>query len=303
MAEARPRVSVVTPVHNAAPYIDETIGSVLAQTWSDFELLLCDDGSTDGSTDLAQEWATRHPDRIRYLAHPGHANRGASPTRNMGVSAARGDLIALLDADDVWRPQKLAEQIEIIDAHPEVGMVCGTVRYWASWNGGQDELVPSGHVQDRLVHPPETSLALYPLGSAPAPCPSDLLLRREAVESIGGFEERFIGARQLYEDQAFLSKLYLTWPVFFSTSQWLDYRQHQDSCVAWVSREGLYDEVRLDFLEWFQTYLEDRPETPRAVRSAVARSLLAYRRPHVHRVREIVTRLARRTERFVPGGT
>jgi glycosyltransferase involved in cell wall biosynthesis len=294
MLEPDPRVSVVIPFHNGAPFLDETIASVLAQTWSDFELLLCDDGSIDGSTDTAKEWATRHPEQIRYLEHPGHDNRGASPTRNMGLAAARGDLVALLDADDVWRPTKLADQIAIMDAHPEVGMVCGAARYWASWNGGQDEVVTSGHAQNRVVHPPEASLAVYPLGSAPAPCPSDLLLRRAAVEAIGGFEERFIGARQLYEDQAFLSKVYLTWPVFFSSSLWLDYRLHEDSCVASVNREGLYDEVRLDFLDWFQTYLRDRAETPRAVRLAVARALLPYRHPYFHRLGRVVKRAIRR---------
>jgi glycosyltransferase involved in cell wall biosynthesis len=283
MTEEMPRVSVVMPVFNGAAFLDEAVASVMAQTMDDFELLLCDDGSTDGSTAIARGWAARHPDKVRYLEHPGHANRGASVTRNLGVAAARGEFLALLDADDVWSRDKLEEQAAVLDAHPEVGMVCGTTRYWASWSGGEDVLLPSGHVQNRVVHPPETSLALYPLGRAAAPCPSDLLLRRKAVLEIGGFEEDFVGARQFYEDQAFLSKLYLAWPVYFSDSVWLDYRQHADSCVAWVTRDGLYHDVRHYFLNWFEDYLEHLPGgPPPTIRRAVSRALRPYRRPVIH---------------------
>ena len=67
-------------------------------------------------------------------------------------------------------------------------------------------IVPTGHVINCLVMPPEASLALYPLGKAAAPCPSDMMLRRDAVNAVGGFEEHFTGPRQMYEDQAFPGK-------------------------------------------------------------------------------------------------
>jgi glycosyltransferase involved in cell wall biosynthesis len=283
------------PVFNGEAFLDEAVASVMAQTDDDFELLLCDDGSTDRSPEIARQWASRYPGKVVHLMHEGHANRGATPTRNLGLAHARGEYVALLDADDVWAPEKLAEQLSIMEAHPEVGMVCGTVRYWASWSGGEDVLVRSGHVQNRVVRPPETSLELYPLGSAAAPCPSDLLLRRDAVTEIGGFEEEFTGARQLYEDQAFLSKLYLARPVYFSDEVWLSYRQHADSCVAWVTRDGLYHDVRHYFLTWFEDYLRRLPDRPpRAVTAAVARAARPYRRPVVHRVLSAPRRLVGR---------
>ena len=142
------RVSIVTIFFNAEPYLAEAIESVLAQNFRNFELILVDDGSTDGSTAIALAYADRYQHQIRYLEHRGHVNRGMSASRNVGVSAARGDLIALMDADDVWRPYKLSEQIAIIDAHPEVAMVCGAARYWKSWVGGEDRMVRSGHVQN-----------------------------------------------------------------------------------------------------------------------------------------------------------
>jgi glycosyltransferase involved in cell wall biosynthesis len=281
MTERRPpRVSVIMIFFNGEEFMNEAIASVMGQTMDDFELLLCDDGSTDRSTTLAQEWVARHPGRVRYLEHEGHVNRGMSATRNLGIGAARGEFIAFIDADDVWRPDKLAEQLAVMEAHPELGMACGTVNYWRSWAGGNDALVPTGHVRGRVVRPPETSLALYPLGRASAPCPSDMLLRRTAVESVGGFEDHFTGARQAYEDQGFLGKLYLEWPVYFSDKVWLDYRQHPDSIVATVMRDGRYDEVRSYFLEWFETYLDRLSDEPSpAVRKAVARAQRRYRRP------------------------
>lgn len=86
--------------YQAERFFSEAVDSVLAQDFPDFELLLCDDGSTDGGTTLARDYAARRPERVRYLEHPGHANRGMSATRNLGLAHARGELIALIDADD-----------------------------------------------------------------------------------------------------------------------------------------------------------------------------------------------------------
>jgi hypothetical protein len=120
------------------------------------------------------------------------------------------------------------------------------------------------------------------LGSAAAPCPSDILVRRDAAEAVGGFEEHFTG---FYEDQAFLAKLYLARPVLFSDAVWLNYRQRPDSCVATVTREGRYHDVRRYFLTWFEDYVRRLPEEPpAAVRTAVARALRPYRRPVAHAV-------------------
>ncbi len=290
MTPRGPAVSVIMIFLDAAEFMDEAIASVMAQTQTDFELLLCDDGSTDGSTSIALRWAAEHPGRVRYLEHAGHVNRGMSATRNLGLAAARADLIAFIDADDVWRPHKLEEQLALMGAHPRIGLLCGTVRYWESWAGGQDRLVATGHVQNRAVSPPETSLALYPLGGAAAPCPSDMMVRREAAQAVGGFEESFRG---FYEDQAFLSKLYLARPAFFSDRVWLDYRQHPGSCSSSVAEGGRYHEVRRAFLVWFEAYLASLPEQPdRSVYAAVQRALRPYRHPVLHAVLSSPRRLA-----------
>ena len=103
-----PAVSVIMPVWNAAATLGEAADSVLAQSRPDWELLLIDDGSTDGSRELAEGFAARDA-RARVLGDG--VNRGPAAARNRGIRAARGRWIAFLDADDRWRPEKLAVQI------------------------------------------------------------------------------------------------------------------------------------------------------------------------------------------------
>lgn len=108
-----PAVSVVTPVWNAEATLAETVASLRAQTRGDWEMLLVDDGSTDGSRALAERLAAEEP-RVRLLGWA--SRRGAAAARNAAIRAARGRFIAFLDADDLWRPEKLAVQIGYMEA-------------------------------------------------------------------------------------------------------------------------------------------------------------------------------------------
>jgi glycosyltransferase involved in cell wall biosynthesis len=289
-------VSVIIIFFNAARFFAEAIDSVLAQEYRDFELLLVDDGSSDAGTDIAKDYERRFAERIRYLEHPGHANRGMSATRNLGVDAARGELVAFLDSDDRWVPNKLREQVEVLDRHPNVDAVCGTARYWRSWEGREDRLVPSGHVHNRPVRPPEAILAVYPLGSANAPCPSDLLIRRSALLAIGGFEESFTG---MYEDQAFLTKLYLERTIYFSDKVWIDYRLHDQSCCAQVRRAGRHRDTRRQFLEWFKGHLaKSRYRRDPRIKMALTKAQLRHRFPYAARMFELPKRIIRRLRAF-----
>ncbi|SDR54621.1 Glycosyltransferase involved in cell wall bisynthesis [Rhizobiales bacterium GAS191] len=280
----RPRVSVIVIFLNVEAFLVEAIESVLAQTYEDWELLLVDDGSSDASTAITKDYAAQHPGKIRYLEHAGHGNRGMSASRNLGIGQARGEFLAFIDADDVWLPTKLADQLAIMDASPDLAMVCGAVLYWRSWSGGEDQVFPTGHVFDHMVFPPEAAIELYPLGSSISACPSDILVRKSAAERVGCFEEHFTGSRQMYEDQGFFVKLFLAAPVYFSTQIWLKYRQHPGSISAVVNNAGRYSEVRSYFLNWLESYLADRPETDQRVNDALSRALRPYRRPRTHHV-------------------
>ena len=297
------RVSVITLFLNGEAYLAEAIESVIAQTFTNWEFLLVDDGSGPAATAIAKEYAARLPGRIRYLEHPNHENRGMSATRNLGIRHARGELIAFIDADDIWLPSKLAAHVDLLDAHPEVGMVCGTTIYWHSWSGGEDQFVPTGHQQDVVVYPPDAALAVFPLGTAPPPSMSDIVLRADLVRRLGGFEEQFTGH---YESRVFLSKLFLSAPVYFCSIASNKYRQHPASCVQTAIREGKHLENRLRFLEWLEQYLKAIDNIDPRVKSSLRRELRPYRSPRFHyfisvltKVRNRVSRLLDRTGRLI----
>lgn len=252
-----PHISVITIFFNAKEFIEEAIESVFAQTYDRWELLLVDDGSTDAGTQIARGYATQYPDRVRYLEHDGHTNQGMSASRNLGICKARGEFIAFLDADDVWLPRKLESQVALLESQPQAGMVYGPTQYWYSWTGLPEDLerdyVPDlGVPQDTLYEPPALLTILHPLGQATAPCLCSLLVRRQVIDAVGGFEESFRGS---YEDQAFLTKVYLRHSVFVSGECWDRYRIHPASCSAMVNQEGHYDSFRGFFLKWFKKYL------------------------------------------------
>jgi glycosyltransferase involved in cell wall biosynthesis len=295
-----PLVSVVTIFLNAERFMQAAIESVFAQSHQDWELLLVDDGSTDRSTGIAQRYAAAFPEQVRYLEHPGHRNAGMSASRNLGIRQARGRYVAFLDADDVWLSHKLGQQIAIMEANSTAAMIFGTPRYWYSWTGNpadvrRDRTRPPGAPSNRLYHPPELALRLYPLGHGSAPCPSDLLIRRSALADVGLFEESFRGANQLYEDQAFLAKVYLHGAVYVADACWTRYRQHPESCVEQVRRSGQYDDVRRYFLEWLERYLNERGRREVRVWLALQCALAQYRHPTVAGVPKAARRSLRAT--------
>jgi glycosyltransferase involved in cell wall biosynthesis len=117
-------VSVIIPSHNAAACIEQTVGSVLAQTMGDLELLLIDDGSTDDTVALVQALGDRRVRAVRL------ANGGVCKARNRGIAEARSPFVCLLDHDDWWLPHKLQRQVEVMAAQPEAGVVYSTFERW-----------------------------------------------------------------------------------------------------------------------------------------------------------------------------
>ncbi|HEC35643.1 MAG TPA: glycosyltransferase [Anaerolineae bacterium] len=133
-----PKVSVLMPVYNGERYVAEAIESILAQTFADFEFIIVDDGSTDGTPSILAEYARQDP-RIALLTNG--ANRGLVPTLNRGLKACRGEYIARMDADDISLPERLARQVTCMDQHPEVGVLGTNIAYIDSGgrllNGGR----------------------------------------------------------------------------------------------------------------------------------------------------------------------
>jgi glycosyltransferase involved in cell wall biosynthesis len=282
MSRPAPAVSVIVCFLDEERFLGEAVASVVAQRFTDWELLLVDDGSRDGSTALARELAARDPGRMTCIEHDGHRNLGLSASRNVGVARARGRYIAFLDADDVWHPDKLEQQVALMAQQPRAAMVMGASQYWRSWAPasapGADRVVPIGAAADCLYEPPSLMTTLYPLGTGAAPPPSNLLLRRNVVQAVGGFEASFRGALMLYEDQAFLSKVYRSHPVYVASACWDRYRQRPDSIVARQTAAGRYWQVRSHFLAWLQRDLARTGGAPDGVGERLAHARRGARR-------------------------
>jgi len=264
---------------------------VFEQTYDNWQLLLVDDGSIDRSREIAHGYANRYSERVYYFEHERHRNRGMSASRNLGIRNAQGAYIAFLDADDVWLPNILEEQVGILEAYPEAAMVYGPMEYWYSWTGNpeyceRDHVEKLGVPPNAVIEPPRL-LPLFLRNKAAVP--SGILVRRGVIERVGGFEDTFRGE---YEDQVFCAKICLDAPVFASGQCWYRYRQHPDSCVLIGQKTGETYSARLFFLNWLTKYLSEQKVRDRAVWRSLALEFWRYRRPRAFR-------LLRRGDRFM----
>ena len=277
-------VSITIPIYNAERFLRETIESVFAQSYTHWELLLSDDGSTDRSSEIARACAALHPDKIFYLEHPRRQNLGAPATRNLGARHSRGEFLAFLDSDDIWLPGKLEANVSSLIKQPQAGLLFGSTEYWYEWdpegNNHQKNLVPFLAPAGKLYHPPELLTQSYPLGPYGAPCPSSFLLRRWAFDLVGGFEECFNPATyQLYDDIAFLAKLYLCVPVYISAACLDKNRCNRFSMSRQNSTVRAEEAARRYFFRWFIGHLRSYPVVDRAIWMAVCRQSWFYLAP------------------------
>jgi glycosyltransferase involved in cell wall biosynthesis len=182
---ATPAVSVIMPVHNALPHLDEAIESVLAQTFEDFEFVILDDASTDGSTERLRDWAARDP-RIRLIEV--EKNLGPALSSERVARAARAPIVARTDADDICYPRRLEEQLAVLQRHPDVGVV-----------GGLCEIIDTN---GRKIREPERwrlarRSVFAPFGNGP------MMYRRALFEQVGGYRIEC----EFWEDQDLIIRL------------------------------------------------------------------------------------------------
>ena len=163
---SRPLISVMIGAYNAAPYLGEAIDSVFAQTYRPLELIVCDDGSDDGTADVAKSYGNR-------LTYVHQENKGNGGARNTAVTRAQGDFFAFLDADDRFVPDKLERQMAVLEADGEIDIVFGHVEEFVS-----PELDEATRAR---VRPPADV--------QPWMAPNLMLIRRASFEKVGPFSE------------------------------------------------------------------------------------------------------------------
>lgn len=176
-----PRVSVIIPVYNGEKYLQQTLESVFAQTYTDYEVIVIDDGSTDSTPQILESYK----DSIRYVSQE---NQGVSAARNHGLYLARGELVAFLDADDLFLPHKLAKQVAVFDKFPDLGIVNSGFRILNDADNTIIEVkwwkdIPKLHNEAWLLYKPVL--------------PSAMMFRRFWLEKVGGFDRRFFAGEDI----------------------------------------------------------------------------------------------------------
>ncbi len=171
---AMARVSIIMGAYNCTATLPEALDSLLGQTFQDWELLLCDDGSTDGTLAVAEEYARRDA-RVRVLRNG--ENLGLNRTLNRCLAGARGEYVARMDGDDVSLPERLEKEVAFLDAHPEFALVSTAMAMFDEggvW--GEKQVIPEPQIDDFCLHTP-----FFVHAAA--------MIRREAFCSVGGYSE------------------------------------------------------------------------------------------------------------------
>lgn len=183
MVEETSRVTVVIPCYNRERFIRETLESALSQTYPNLEIVAIDDGSTDGTRKILEDYGGR----IRILEHPGRTNKGQSAAINLGIRSTKGNYIAILDSDDLWAPEKIERQVEFLEKNPDVGLVY--VNGFAVDEEGKTlyMLFRPGHVEPNS--PGRVLLECH------FSVPSNALVRRSDFEMAGEFDETMRSAQ------------------------------------------------------------------------------------------------------------
>lgn len=231
-----PLVSIVIPMFNVEKYINQSIKSVLKQSYRQFELILVDDGSTDNTLTLVNAYSDS---RIRVISQK---NRGLSGARNTGIDAARGIYVALLDADDYWAPTKLARHIKHLNANPQVG-----ISYCPSLFISEDgKLLGIGQYPKLTNISKQDIFCRNPIGNGSAP-----VIRRSLLSEIAFFGEKRDKYRRMYFDETLRqSEDIELWTRIAVNTNWKIEGIKQPLTYYRVNNSGLSADTDKQFASW-----------------------------------------------------
>lgn len=293
-----PLISTIMIFFNEEKFIKEAIESVFSQTYGHWELLLVDDGSTDGSTAIARYYAEQYPEKVHYLEHHNHENKGMSASLNLGVRHAKGSHISILDGDDVWLSNKLERQIAILASQPEAVMLSAPLQMWYGWTVNhedrpRDRLWGVGEdgthpFSNTLIKPPKL-LCLFLRDEVFIP--SSVLVQREVLLSAGGYEDIF---HDCYSDAVVFVKICLTSPVFVSSECMYKYRKHTESCTYKSWHSGKDDAMRDFYLNWIERYFSKQGVKDPEVWQAFKYAKWIHHHNRLHRLKQKIIRLGQR---------
>jgi len=216
-------VSVIIPCCNSSKYVKKTIDSALNQNYENYEIIAIDDGSTDGTREILESYLPK----IRILSHPNNANLGQAASSNLGITETKSDLIAFLDSDDIWYPNKIEEQVKIFQKYSDVGLVYTNGYVIDESDNILYKLFLDGFREENISR--KILLKCY------IRTPSSVMVKREAFEKIGLFRPYLRNAQDhdIWIRMSEVTKFYYL-PYFL-----IAYRKHPGQIS---SRRSLWEE-------------------------------------------------------------
>lgn len=214
-------VTVLTPAYNRVRYIDQVIESVAAQKYKNFEHIVIDDGSTDGTYEKLEEYEKQG--KVTLLAHAGRINKGQSAALNLGLKSAKGEFICILDSDDYFHPDKLSDQVACLQNNPDTGLVFGR-SVVVDDSGIEQYCIPFAEPKGEL-NAEELLLDCFIVS------PGCALMRAAVISRIGVFNESYRAA----QDHDFALRIAENSAIKYLDKLCFFYRKHGDS----ISEKGL----------------------------------------------------------------
>lgn len=243
--EKKPKVSVCIASYNHARFIGETLDSILAQTYRDFEIVVVDDGSTDNSLEILNSYAEKYP-QIRVFTHSNHENKGISVTANATIKKSRGEYISFIGSDDIWYPHFLEKQVDFLDKS-DVGFVYSKA----------DCIDKTGKLLNKQIALEVSSkadLTAFLLTTNPVSAVTTTV-KRKALEEIGLFDEKLI-----YSDWDLWIRLSFTHKIGFIDESLGNYRIHGNNTSVGTDKLKIYRDKRQFYLRLIEKSYSDLPQ-------------------------------------------
>jgi len=239
-----PHVDVILPCYNSARFLVQTLRGILSQRYPNLSIIAVDDGSTDGTLEILRSF----PAPITVVTHPGGGNRGQSASTNLGIAQASGDLVAFLDHDDVWFPDKLWIQVGAFQRNPDLAMVA--VNAVALDEHGDSRF----NFPDFPSRPDPVSHSL--LQDCFIQTPSQVMVRREVLERVGGYADDLVAAA----DHDLWLRICEQGPCKLQSHRLVGYRLHESQLSVARNRRMWEDAVsvlrraveRFDYPMWLR---------------------------------------------------
>lgn len=248
-------VSIIIPCYNAESFLAETLESILSQTYQQWETIIVDDCSTDKSLSIAGEYANRYSDKIKVVKIPFESSKGASYARNYGLTLANGQYINFADADDLMLPDKLMQQVKVLDEYPNVGWVIGNVTYFEEQKDKERRVLHHSTYRGIAIGINTSPLPFdgFIRDFSSTPCPIATLIRREVLDQIEGWNNQF---RMNFTDQVLYAKIVLNFDTYVMSEIVALYRQHENSSTNRGLKSKEFFNNQLKYWNWLDDYVQ-----------------------------------------------